>query len=226
MPPAARFPIALLAVAALAGLGYAAVEQGRAGSIVYDAAREMSAWSASGRPPAPGTVAWVRENVERAARITPDDPTTEEMRGELALRERDRAGAADEALAHFTRAVALRPTSPYAWAGAVSALYLKGGRGPMFEAALRRASELGPAEREVQLAVADYGLSVWDEVQPATRTAVEAMITGAMKRDPAEILQLAQRRGRLAVACRHIHDAPRRVGRQWFPLCAGRETLS
>jgi hypothetical protein len=82
---------------------------------------------------------------------------------------------------------------------------------------------MGPAEPEVQRTVIDYGLALWDEESPQTRQAVETAITGAMKRDPAEALQIAERRGRLAVACRHLADAPRRVDPEWRLLCRRRE---
>jgi hypothetical protein len=225
MGPAVRLPVALAAITGLAMLAVHASDLGRANSIVYDAAREVGTWTASGAPPAATTMAWVRDELGSAAQVTPDDPNLEEMLGELALRAP--AGAdLDEALVHFRRAATLRPSSPYAWADIVTVLYRQGDTGAPFEAALRSAAELGPAEREVQLVVADYGLAVWDEVAAPTRAAVESMVTGAMKRDPAEILQLAQRRGRLAVACRHIRDAPRRVDRQWLSFCGSRETLS
>jgi tetratricopeptide (TPR) repeat protein len=143
----------------------------------------------------------------------------EELLGSLA----ERSGHFDHALAHFTRAVALRPTSPYAWAAIVRVKYAQGDTGPSFEAALRRAARLGPVEPEVQRTVADYGLAVWDEVGADSRRAVDAMVTGAMVRDPADTLQVAERRGRLAIACRHVADAPRRPDDTWQKYCASRE---
>ncbi len=226
MPRIARLAVVLPALVALAAWALATERLGRAGAIVYDAARETATWSASGAEPGERTVGWVREDLARAAALTPDDPTVEEMLGRLAARR----GAGPEelaaALAHLTRAVELRPTSPYTWAALAETRYRLGDTGKSFEAALRRAARLGPSEAEVQLTVADFGLAVWDEAAPDTRHAVEAMVTSAMKRDPAATLQLAGRRGRLAVACRHLADAPRRADRTWSQLCGSRETLS
>jgi len=224
MPRIARLALVLPALAVVALIALAAWRLGGSNAIVYEAAREMETWDASGTPPGERTVAWVRGDLERAAALAPADPTIEELLGRLAARRG--AEYADEALAHFTRAASLRPTSPYAWASIAEAMYRKGDTGPRFEAALRRAAQLGPSEPEVQMTVADYGLAVWDEAAPETRRAVETMVTGAMKRDPAASLQLAERRGRLAVACRHLADAPRRIDRRWSQLCGSRETFS
>jgi polysaccharide biosynthesis protein VpsP len=226
MPRAARLAVVLPALALLAALALATERLGRANGIVYAAAREMATWSASGAEPGERTVAWVRGDLERAAALTPADPTLEEMLGRLALRHPERAEYADAAVAHFTRAIELRPTSPYTWASVAEAKYRKGDTGQSFEAALRRAAQLGPSEAEVQLTVADYGLAIWDEAAPQTRRAVETMVTSAMKRDPAATLQVAERRGRLAVACRHLVDAPRRADPRGLQLCGSRETLS
>ena len=225
MPRLARLAVVLPALALLAALALATDRLGRAGGIVYEAAREMATWSASGAEPGEQTVGWVHDDLARAAALAPADATIEEMLGRLAARRRA-PEYLDQALVHFTRAIELRPTSPYTWSSIVETLYRKGDTGKAFEAALRRAALLGPSEAEVQLAVADYGLAVWDEVGPDTRRAVETMVTSAMKRDPTTTLQLAERRGRLAVACRHLVDAPRRADLRWLQLCGSRETLS
>lgn len=216
------FPVAAL----LAWLCIEAMRAGSAGAIVYDAATEMATWEASGAPPGAQTIAWVTADLERAQRMTPGDPQIDEMLGELARRRIDRADAIDDALAHFSRAVELRPASPYTWAAIVEARYHKGDIGPAFEAAVRRAADLGPSEPEVQRTVVDFGLATWDEIGPSTRQSIERMVTGAMRRDPGEILQIAERRGRLAVACRHLPDAPRRADSEWLITCRSREATS
>jgi len=214
------------ALALLAWLALGAERLGRSNSLVYDAGREMATWSATGNEPGAATVAWLREDLAQAATGAPADPTIEEMLGRLAARRPASPEELATALVHFTRAIGARPTSPYTWADVVETKYRLGDTGRSFEAALRRAAELGPSEAEVQLTVEDYGLAVWDEVAPDTRRAVETMVTGAMKRDPAAALRLAVRRGRLAVACRHLTDAPRRVDHGWSQLCGSRETPS
>ena len=218
-----RILVAAPAVAALLWLASVSFRTGEAAASVYDAEKEMGTWAASGAPPGPQTLSWVTADLERAQSVTPDDPEIEELLGELSGRRIDRPDFRDEALAHFSRAVALRPTSPYTWAAIADARYRKGDTGSAFETALRRAAELGPAEPEVQRTVVDLGLATWDEVGPATREAVERTVTGAMKRDAPEVLQIAGRRGRLAVACRHLADAPRRADAEGLKTCS-RET--
>lgn len=226
MAPAVRAALVVPALVLLAWLGAEAIRVGSADAVVYDAAREMATWSASGARPGVQTAAWIAADLERAGASVPADPNIEELLGALAMRRIDRPEFPDEALVHLRRAVELRPTSPYTWAAIVEAQYRKGDTGKTFEAALRRAAELGPAEPEVQRTVADFGLAVWADEAPETLQAVEAMVTGAMKRDAGEILQIADRRGRLAIACRHLADAPRRVDSEWYLLCRSREATS
>jgi hypothetical protein len=224
---AARWLIVVPAAAALAWLVLAALRAGTAGSTAYEAAGEIARWGApGGAAPGKEAVARLTANLERARYLDPEDPDIEEMLGALALRRIDRPAFLDEGLAHYARAVELRPTSPYTWSAIVGALYRKGDTGRSFQVALRRAAELGPAEPEVQRTVADLGLATWDELDPDARRAVEAMVGSAMERDPAELLQIARRRGRLAVACRHLADAPRRVDPEALSTCSGRETTS
>jgi len=223
-PAPGRILVAAPAVAALLWLAAVSFRAGEAAATVYDAQKEMGTWAASGAPPGPQTLAWVTADLERARSVTPGDPEIEELLGELAGRRIDRPDFRDEALAHFARAIALRPTSPYTWAAVADARYRKGDTGPAFETALRRAAELGPAEPEVQRTVVDLGLATWDEVAPATRETVEKTVTGAMRRDAAEVLQIAGRRGRLAVACRHLADAPRRADAEGLTTCSREAT--
>lgn len=213
----------LAMVPALAALGWASAQALRIGSadaIVYDAAKEMSTWIASRSTPAPQTMEWVHDDLQRAAARVPSDPSVHELLGILqALR----PGYADETLVHLSKALELRPTSPYSWANLVAAHYRKGGGGPQFEAALRRAAETGPWEPEVQRAVVDYGLAVYGEVAPVTRTAIDRMIAAGMIRNPLEIMRIAQRRGRLDTACRHLAESPRRTELKWQQVCASTE---
>ncbi|HSN22176.1 MAG TPA: hypothetical protein VLS49_15950, partial [Usitatibacter sp.] len=125
--------------------------------------------------------------------------------------------------AHYAKAIAARPSSPYAWAGLAEAKYRAGDTGATFETALVRALELGPGEPEVQRTVEDLGLATWDEIAPETRRAVELAIANGLRRDPAETLQIAGRRGRLAVACAQRDAVPQRSGETWVRLCKARE---
>ena len=127
-----------------------------------------------------------------------------------------------EAVSELATAVALRPASPYGWAAYAEARYRSGTVDARLEAALRFAMELGRNEPPVQEAVAFYGLAIWDEAAPATRDAVERAVAAGMRRDPAAMMRIAERRGRLAIACRHVPPAsPAAVNHG--TLCMGSE---
>jgi hypothetical protein len=85
------------------------------------------------------------------------------------------------------------------------------------------ASNLGPYEPEVQQMVSDLGLAMYDEVSPATRAAIERMVGAGMKRNAAEILQIASRRGRLGAACRHLDGEPRPAASKSTQICQSME---
>jgi predicted Zn-dependent protease len=216
----------LLVIPALMGLGWMsaqALRVGSADSIVYEAAKEMSTWMASGSSPAEQTMGWVHGDLQRAAARVPSDPSVQELLGLLQSRRIDRAEYADEAVVHFVKALELRPTSPYTWGNLAEAKYRKGDTAETFEAALRRAAEMGPGEPEVQRTVADFGLAVFKEVTPATRVAIERMVASGMSRNPMEMLQIAQRRGRLDTACRQLANSPRGADSKWSQLCQSTE---
>jgi hypothetical protein len=101
-----------------------------------------------------------------------------------------------------------------------------GETGPAFEAAINHAVELGTFEPDVQGIVANYGLAVWSEVGPKTRASVEGTVAAAMKRNPLEMLQIAERRGRLDVACRHLSGSSRQADPKWSQLCQSMEATS
>ncbi|HXF79041.1 MAG TPA: hypothetical protein VN598_09280 [Usitatibacter sp.] len=217
-----RIAVAVPASVVLALLAVQAWRLGASGETVYRAADEMATWSASRHEPDAAGVEWLIADLEAARLQAPGDPNVEELLGTLAMKRTDRPGFLDEALGHFRAAVELRPSSPYAWAEVVAAQYREGDTKGSIEAAMRNAARLGPAEPEVQRTVVDYGLALWDEEAPETRRAVETAVTGAMMRDPAETLHIAERRDRLAVACRHLADASRRVDPEWRLLCSSR----
>lgn len=183
---------------------------------------ESAAWRRS----PPSLEAWlaVRRELLRSATLAPGNPAVYESLGVLHARR----AASPEMLAYardyFVQSLALRPTSPYTWANYAEVRYLLGETGPPFERALVKAAELGPWEPEVQRLVADVGLAVIDEVQPATREAIERMVAFGMRRGPLDILQLAQKRGRLDVACRQVRDDRRVSDAKWLSLCARRST--
>ena len=148
------------------------------------------------------------DSTSRALALIPQAAWVHEAAGIAAARE---ARAAD-ASAHLSAALRMRPTSPGTWAAFAEARYKAGVSDETFGLALLRAAALGPNEPEVQETVAFYALAVFDELGPATRAAVDRIVAAGMRRDPAAMLQIAQRRGRLDVACRHVAVTSRSSG--------------
>ena len=221
-----RLAVAVPVVLALVWLSFNTLRIGTADVIVYDASVEMSTWAASGTQPAEQTWNWVMGDLERAKRWGPGNPYVYELQGLLDARRVDAPEYLAQSVVHFTRALELRPTSPYDWANIAAAEYRIGDTGAVFERAIVRAAQLGPSEPAVQRTVADYGLAVWNDVAPGTRDAIERAVANGMRRNPKEMLQIAERRGRLAVACPLLPAEPRTLDLKWSQLCQGTESTS
>lgn len=218
-----RWAVALPCLAVLAWLFAAAIRIGSVDARVYEASREIGTWMASSPAATPRAWSSVRDELAAAREVLPSNPAINELLGVLHARRVGEPESLALAMGYFLRALEDRPTSPYTWANLLEVQYLLGVTGREFESAIVRAAGLGPAEPEVQRAVALYGLAVWDEVAPATRAAIERMVAAGMRRNPAEILPISARRGRLFLACRHFSAVPQRNDPQWSKLCQGRE---
>lgn len=214
-------PIAAGGIAILIALSVAAARMGLAESAGNDADLAARGWAARGQPPAFEEWLTVRDDLYRAARRSPANAALRERLGTLHARRAFDPDYFEIALEELSRALVLRPTSPYAWAAYAEVSYHLGRTGPAFEAALRNAAMLGPSEAEVLKTVADFGLAVWDEATPATRAATEMAIRAGMQRNPLAMLQVSERRGRLDPACRHYTPHPRTTGTRWAQLCEG-----
>jgi len=219
----------LIVVPLIVGLGWAglvAANIARADAYVLEASKEMGTWAASRVRPSSGTWDTVNDQLGASAALVGSDPTTQELLGILAAGRTDSGEYMANAVVHLTHALARRPGSPYTWANLAEAKYLQGETDANFELALRQAAELGPAEPEVQRMVANYGLAVWKEVSPETRTAIDRMIGAGVRRNPLEMLQISERRGRLNTACRHLVDVKRTPEPKWYQLCQSTEATS
>jgi predicted Zn-dependent protease len=211
----ARIVVAVPTVLALAFVAFWADRLGTTEAAVYRVAKEMVTWRTQ---PGRETVNWMKADLDEALSHDRKNPSVQEMLGLLSLAESRGEAAADEAIRRFTNALQQRPTSPFTWASLAEALYRKGDIGPRFEQAVQQAAAGGPWEPEVQQTVADYGLAVWGDVSPSTRSAIERLVANGMARNAPEILQISARRGRLGVACAHL-DRSKRTDPKWAQLC-------
>jgi hypothetical protein len=221
-------PLRILAIApVVAGLAWLAVhsfEAGAAGTQVFEAGVAMRAASVPGASRlAIDALPGVRDELLQAQTTTPRDPALHELLGLLDARQGNGPERFTSAAAHFVKALELRPTSPQTWGNLVAMKYRSGDTGAEFDAAIRHAAQLGKFEPEVQAILANYGLAMWDEIGPENRAAVETVIATGMKRNSLELLQIADRRGRLDVACRHLDGSTRQVDPKWSQLCQSME---
>lgn len=218
----------LLVVPLLAGgawAGVSAVQAAMAEGLLFDSSRELAAWEAAQLVPSDATRSSVLARLESAEHLSPSDPNTHELIGLVRLKGGQEADLVDAA-SRFTRSLELRPVSPYAWASLAATKYRQGDTKAVFETALANAAALGAAEPQVQRTVAFYGLAVLDEVAPRTREAIERIVANGARRDPAEMLQIAQRRGRLEIACRHVAGSRRQPDAKWLQICRSSEGKS
>ena len=221
MGAAPRMFVVVVLLAVLGWTGFQAVRYGVAGTAGVTGVRELDRAGRLASMPVAGT--WWLADLVRAAAEVPKDPLLRELLALAIVRGGNEVGELSEAERHLAAAIALRPGSPYAWASLVEVKYRIGDTGAAFEKALVNAARLGPYEPEVQRVVTDYGLAVLDEVGPATRAAIERTVAAAMKRNAPEILQIAARRGRLGVACRHLDGIPRPAASKWTQPCQSME---
>ena len=226
MKAAARLLVAFPAAALLGWAAFEALASGAADQAVYGADERLRAVTLDGAKPTAEALEGLARELDAALAQAPLNPTAHELLARIAELQTTRADCFLRAEREYRSAIAQRPSSPYAWAGLARAKYLQGDPGEEFQAALVRAGELGPEEPEVQRVIEDLGLATWDDSGPAARDAVVAALRRGLRRDPTTTLQIAGRRGRLAVACEQRDAAPPKSRVSWEGLCKAREARS
>ena len=151
-------------------------------------------------------------SLHRAQRIDPGNPNTAEhlggayTTGVQSKREAGPNGALTrqwpQAFEQYSRAVVLRPTSPYSWANRAWTKYYLGQIDRDLYAALQNAINLGPWEPPVQFVVVDLGFALWEEMPVDLRPQVLAVAQNGARRHGAQIIAIAQKRGHLADVCK------------------------
>ena len=226
MRRAKRVLIAVPSAVLLGWLGLQAISLAQAGDVSFETGQALNEVIAGRSYLDDHRLAEMHEALEAVVKRAPGDPTLHEQMGILDARRSDSPAYIEEAGRHFTRALELRPVSPYTWAARAAQRYRVGDTGPAFEKALVNATRLGPSEPAVQATVANLGLAVWKDVAPSTRDAIDAMLTRGLRRNPSEFLQISARRGRLDVACHHLSGGPRQADAKWIETCQRMEATS
>jgi len=216
----ARLAVAVPAVLALVSLVVSLAPWGLADWQHQSIRNDVRGWAGAGR--APNARAWegARGVLEDAVRLAPGNPVLHEDLGRLHLTEPVLALSPRFANEHLLRAIDLRPTAPYAWIALLVARDRLGFKGAPLEKPLVAVWRLGPSERAMQVMVAELGLASWNALGPAGRAVVAEAFAWGMRRNPAEMLGISQRRGRLALACAHVQGDPRLAQSPWLKACA------
>jgi len=204
---AARVAIALAGIALLAFAAHDSVLRGLEDWRSTRARHEIRTW-AQGRA-VQSQEQWQRavDALREALRLAPQDPELWESLGfayDIASRNFAPAGwsvYAEFALIHFRQAAALRPTSPYSWAGVAVMKYRLDQLDEEFRQAFSSAMRLGPWEPGLQLITSDMGLALWDRLDSQLRDEVRENWRRTAVRQADQLAKLAISRGRAGVVC-------------------------
>lgn len=218
LPAIGRWFTVLVVGAVLAWAGHAAWRASRASLDWIAAKRAVVTWGSGVVEPAQWASTW--QGLQRAVALEPENARIHELLGLVAARKFDDYAILEGATRHYLKSLSLRPISPITWANLAEARYLIGDTSRTFEVAVENAVRLGPSSPQTQRVVAHYGLAVIDEVRPSARKAIEAAVAAGMRRDPAEMIPIALRRGRLDVACRYLPESGKKVDPRWGRFCA------
>jgi len=215
---ALRWLVVLPALVLAGAVVAAAVRMGRTDAVAESAAREMALWPQQKGRPTPAEWSQLRERVALASAVSPADPALPELLGLLDL-SRPGEAAAREAYEELLRSLSLRPSSPYTWANVAQARSRLGFSMSDIVTAILIATQLGPAEPEVQRALIDIGLGRWDRLPEPVRQQVRDALAQSMQRYPFKTLPIASRHGHLDMACPYVAADSRLARTSWPRRC-------
>ena len=218
-----RLVVVVPAIAVLVFLSFWGVRWGLGDAYAYAATREIAKWQTTRTSPELEAWMWVKKSLARAEALSPSDPAVPELMGVLHLTRAERPEYSELSLEPFGRALELRPSSAYTWANVAEAWYRLGQLQPPFERILLTAHGLGPSEPETQRLLVEIGSAMWDDISPEAQRAVKVALGAAMRRNPLETLLIAERRGRLDLACPFVPGDTRLEQTKWVTICEERD---
>ena len=204
----ARFAIALAGIALLALAAHDSALRGLADWRSTRGRHDIRMWT-QGRA-VQSEEQWQRavDALREALRLAPQDPALWESLGfayDIGSRNFVPAGGwsvySDFALIHFRQAAALRPTSPYSWAGVAVMKYRLDQLDEEFRQAFSSTMRLGPWEPGLQLITSDMGLALWDRLDSQFRDEVRENWRRTAVRQADQLAKLAISHGRAGVVC-------------------------
>jgi tetratricopeptide (TPR) repeat protein len=210
----ARFAIALALITLLAIAAHDSALRGLADWRSARGRSDIRTWT-QGRA-VQSREQWQRavDALREALRLAPQDPALWESLGfayGIGARNFVPAGESsvytEFALIYFRQASALRPTSPYSWAGIAVMKYRLEQLDEEFRRAFSSVMRLGPWEPGLQLIISDLGLALWDTLDPQLRGEVRENWRRTAVRQADQLAQLAINHGRAVVLCQEALDA-------------------
>ena len=216
MPSAAERVAAVAAAGLLLSLCVFSARWGIADIVVVDALLTQALLQAkatrTGEAVDANEAGEVVASLHRAQAIDPDNPATAEHLGgayTIDVQNKRVAGPKgaltrqwQQAFEQYSRAVVLRPTSPYSWANRAWTKFYIGQLDRDLYVALQNAINLGPWEPEVQFVVVDLGFALWEDMPVDLRPQVLALAQNGVRRYGPQIISIAQKRGHLADVCK------------------------
>ncbi|MBI3715720.1 MAG: hypothetical protein HY255_06970 [Betaproteobacteria bacterium] len=147
----------------------------------------------------------VHDELQMTLSLDPGNPSLRRQAADLLaipLKDGDRYRSfLDESRNEATKAAILRPGFAYEWSNLATAKYRLGEIDPVLFRSLQNAAMLGPWEPPVQWEVIDTGFAVWDQLPKPVQENVLALARNGARHYPNEVLNIAQRRGRLELVC-------------------------
>lgn len=207
----ARFSIAAAGIALLAYAAHDAALRGLEDWRSTRGRHDIRMWT-QGRA-VQSAEQWQRavDALREALRLAPQDPALWESLGfayDIGARSFVPNGGrggwsvySEFALIHFRQAAALRPTSPYSWAGVAVMKYRLNQIDEEFRQAFSSAMRLGPWEPGLQLITSDLGLALWNSLDPLLRDEVRESWRRTAVRQADQLARLALTHGRTGVLC-------------------------
>jgi len=105
------------------------------------------------------------------------------------------------ALKNYRKAAELRPAWPYSWSQISLVKYRMGEIDQELQQAIENATKTGPWEPGVQQIIAEVGLSVWEELDFATKEIIVRNIDRGVTMQPILMLDILKKYGQLKMVC-------------------------
>ncbi len=208
MTPRGRHRLAgLLLALGLLVVAAAAYHGGRAALadlITLQARWQIGQWRAGkGLPPEPEKWRAVRDDLQQALRLTPDNPQLYDDLGYLYALRAYRAlnlpelarPLMQQALDYYRQASLRRPMSPHTWVNIALARHYLGQNGPELWQAFDLAMAYGQNEPAVQSGLAEIGLARWPMLAEERKAALRAAYARALPPLQKHLAAIAGRHG-------------------------------